>query len=692
MTELLVELDGLLRENDIKYMLYSGSQLGADRHHGMIPWDDDIDIMMSLENYDRFIELARRGLPEGRSINALELSTDYPLCYGRYVDLTTTALQRHTIFGGCDPGVKIDVFFCVPTHPNEKKAKKHQLEILAFNEVITDNISMNYRRPEEFFSYYEKEKKLFNRLGKDAYVRKRLPELKYKYAGGFRKPAQYIFFSGMLGNSHFFSASEINNTKEIDFEGHKLFAAANGPYFNIESYGESWYQIPDNISKPHHTWAADINVPFSEYMATIGDSFELDKIHELQRRRKQLKLEEQVRFKDAIILKERLKNLALGMSVETGYRERESELTLQESFELFRPYYSSQLSKANRWYSLEVPLPADILSKALITLAAMGDFPKVRSILNIVDNKNLDCMDELKKQTELSRQLLYAVYVYPSQLESKELLIKQNEGTINLSVPEAKGRLMLQRMRQSGNADERREIAESIVELADSNVQIYGERSELMILKAFAVKELEEQCKWQGALTSEDLFNMDIDSITNGFILQEIIDEGYDIIHNADPDEDCGGETTPEPGVRHFYLEEQEYSEKKRVLEGSAGVEVKYKGEDEYIIEYKDIGIASSVWSALKKKKNDIQARTYWHLCGPGEMRTELKKVALFADNLTVEDYLRRAEKEGLLSERSQAGFAEYRKWLREEYSNVNSQYMQFSREFTQYMSQNRDK
>ena len=83
MTELLVELDGLLRENNISYMLYAGSQLGVDRHHGMIPWDDDIDIMMSLENYDKFIELARKGLPEGRSINALELSTEYPFCYGR---------------------------------------------------------------------------------------------------------------------------------------------------------------------------------------------------------------------------------------------------------------------------------------------------------------------------------------------------------------------------------------------------------------------------------------------------------------------------------------------------------------------------------------------------------------------------------------------------------------------------------
>ena len=178
MLELLAELDGLLRANNIEYMLYCGSQLGADRHGGMIPWDDDVDIMMSLDNYDKFIDLARHGLPEGRIVNAMELSEEYPLCYARYVDATTTALQKHTVFGGIDPGVKVDVFFCVPTSSNPRKALQHQMEILAFNELMIDNTVMIYRRPEEFFPVYEKEKKLFNRLGRLEYMRKRLPELK----------------------------------------------------------------------------------------------------------------------------------------------------------------------------------------------------------------------------------------------------------------------------------------------------------------------------------------------------------------------------------------------------------------------------------------------------------------------------------------------------------------------------------
>jgi len=694
----MVELDAYLKERDIKYMLYCGSQLGADRHHGMIPWDDDIDIMMSLDNYDKFIEAARKSLPGGRKVNALELSTDYPLCYARYVDTTTTALQRHTLFGGYDPGVKIDIFFCVPTHSNEKKAKKHQLEILAFNEVLVDNITMIYRRPEEFFPYYEKEKKLLTRLGREKYISKRLPQLKYKYAS--KNPQKYIFFSGMLGNSHFFDASEITNIKEIDFDGRRFSAAVNGPYYDIESYGESWYQIPANISKPHHTWAADTDTPYSKHLEKIGDYIDLETMHEVQRQRKSLKLEEQFRFKEAIILRARLRNLASAMEIENKFR-RADKPSLAQSYDLFKPYYSLQLNKENRWYSLEVPLADDVLDAALRCLAAMGDFAKTIDILDIVKNRKLLCRNELEKQIALSRKLFYSTFVYPDALSSMEKTIEDNCEIVNLSVPETKGRLMLKKMRGEKDPLSRILLAEEIIKHVDKNLSVYGERSELIILKAFAVKELELQNKPNNGPSSRDLFNMDIDNITNGFILQEIIDEGYDIIHaenEAAEDEakDCSSEAVSltDPGAKneivHFYLEEGEYSKKKREFENDPNnydYEIRVKDDEEQLILYYPEELASNYQSALKGSLKDMCYRIVWHRCEPGKARTEINKMPICADGVSPEEYLARAQNSGLISRHNVKINSEYRTWQRDELSEVNKQFKYFSDQFQIYMA-----
>ena len=56
--ELMKSLHAFMQENDIRYYLIAGSALGATRHHGFIPWDDDIDIGLFREDYEKFIQIA----------------------------------------------------------------------------------------------------------------------------------------------------------------------------------------------------------------------------------------------------------------------------------------------------------------------------------------------------------------------------------------------------------------------------------------------------------------------------------------------------------------------------------------------------------------------------------------------------------------------------------------------------------
>ena len=65
-TELLLEVDRICRKNNIRYYLFYGTLLGAVRHHGPIPWDDDVDICMTRPNYYRFLEVCESELDKNR--------------------------------------------------------------------------------------------------------------------------------------------------------------------------------------------------------------------------------------------------------------------------------------------------------------------------------------------------------------------------------------------------------------------------------------------------------------------------------------------------------------------------------------------------------------------------------------------------------------------------------------------------
>lgn len=63
--EVLSEIDRICKKFDIKYFAYYGTLLGAVRHSGFVPWDDDVDIMMLREDYERFFEVAPGELQYG---------------------------------------------------------------------------------------------------------------------------------------------------------------------------------------------------------------------------------------------------------------------------------------------------------------------------------------------------------------------------------------------------------------------------------------------------------------------------------------------------------------------------------------------------------------------------------------------------------------------------------------------------
>lgn len=117
MNELQQELLKLLKEfirvcdrHHLRYFLVGGSCLGAARHNGFIPWDDDIDVGMPREDYDKFVKLQSEYEGTPYFIQTWETDPHYTYNYGKLRDSSTTFIETYFWKHRINHGVWIDIF------------------------------------------------------------------------------------------------------------------------------------------------------------------------------------------------------------------------------------------------------------------------------------------------------------------------------------------------------------------------------------------------------------------------------------------------------------------------------------------------------------------------------------------------------------------------------------------------------
>ena len=108
--EMLSELDRVCRKNNIHYTICNGTLLGAIRHKGYIPWDDDADTMMLREDYEKFIKCANQLNPQICFFQDHSIESDYRWGYGKLRRTGTTYIRAGQEHLKGKTGVFIDVF------------------------------------------------------------------------------------------------------------------------------------------------------------------------------------------------------------------------------------------------------------------------------------------------------------------------------------------------------------------------------------------------------------------------------------------------------------------------------------------------------------------------------------------------------------------------------------------------------
>lgn len=112
MLRLLKEIDHICEQNNIRYFLTAGSLLGAVRHQGFIPWDDDLDITMMREDYDKFLEVCKTLLPAGFFLQTRKTDKHYKVYHVpcKVRDTNSLLIEEGQEKSKACQGIYIDVF------------------------------------------------------------------------------------------------------------------------------------------------------------------------------------------------------------------------------------------------------------------------------------------------------------------------------------------------------------------------------------------------------------------------------------------------------------------------------------------------------------------------------------------------------------------------------------------------------
>jgi len=125
LTKALDEVKRICDKNAIVFFLVGGSALGAVRHQGFIPWDDDIDIAMYRQDYERFVELAKKELDAKFFLQTPETDKYYPLSYAKICVNNTKYIQTNFSKRTMHHGIFIDVY-PIDAVPDDLKLRKKQ--------------------------------------------------------------------------------------------------------------------------------------------------------------------------------------------------------------------------------------------------------------------------------------------------------------------------------------------------------------------------------------------------------------------------------------------------------------------------------------------------------------------------------------------------------------------------------------
>ncbi|MBQ9362488.1 MAG: LicD family protein [Bacteroidaceae bacterium] len=254
--KILLTMDSVCREHHIRYYCWAGTMLGAVRHKGFIPWDDDVDICIPRPDYDRLMQHASEWLPQPLEALAVETSQTFPGSFCKIVDTSTTLIEReHSDYVG---GIYLDVF---PIDGISSNPLMSRLAVTRYK--LCDKLLYFLHRdpfkhghgPSSWFVL------LIQKLFSHQWARRqmRAANMAYDY-----NKSDYVldYDDGVKGVMR---KDILGTPQPVEFEGHTVMGVEHADEYLRQKYGDYMTIPPHDNQRQHNFFFLDYNLPYKQY-------------------------------------------------------------------------------------------------------------------------------------------------------------------------------------------------------------------------------------------------------------------------------------------------------------------------------------------------------------------------------------------------------------------------------------------
>lgn len=238
--DILCEIDRVCKKNDIKYFIMYGTLLGAVRHKGFIPWDDDIDIAMPIEDYERFLKIASKELRSKYIIDHIENNKKYYLPFAKIKNIKTTFIEKNAVNYDGNNGIWVDIF----PYYNYKINKKSKLFKVKFKIILFFHAIMLRHSLKLDFGKHKFVILICSKIFTNKFCCKIINIL--SKGTKKNKKGNYVLYYGSEGaiKTPIFDKADIFPLIEINFCDKKFYAPNNYKKVLAQLYGSDYMKLP----------------------------------------------------------------------------------------------------------------------------------------------------------------------------------------------------------------------------------------------------------------------------------------------------------------------------------------------------------------------------------------------------------------------------------------------------------------